>query len=82
MEVSGQLQDPAALSAGERVLGTHWIGGWVVRRVCLDAVEKRKIFKCLESYPGRPASSPSLYLLVYPDCPIIIIIIILKLRSP
>jgi hypothetical protein len=88
MEVSGELQDPAALSAGERVPGTHWIGSWVSPKVCLDAVEKRKIFHFLESTPGRPASSPSLYGVGYPDCPVIIIIlliiiiIILKLRSP
>jgi hypothetical protein len=41
---------------------THWIGGWVGLRVCLDAVVKRKI-----PSPGRtqtfnhPACSPMLY---------------------
>jgi hypothetical protein len=27
----------------ERAPGTHWLGGWVGPRVCLDAVEQRKI---------------------------------------
>jgi len=29
MEVSGQLHAPAALHAGGRAPGIHWIGGWV-----------------------------------------------------
>jgi hypothetical protein len=41
--VSGQLHAPAALPAGEKFPDTHWIGGLVVRRSVLDAVEKRKI---------------------------------------
>jgi hypothetical protein len=35
--------------------GTHWIGGWIVPRAGLDAVEWRKIARhCRESNPGRP----------------------------
>jgi hypothetical protein len=36
MEVSGQLHPQAALP------DTHWIGGWLEPRVCLDAVAKKK----------------------------------------
>jgi hypothetical protein len=36
-------------------------------RAGLDAVDKRKIFPYCESNPGRPARSPSLYRLSYPD---------------
>jgi hypothetical protein len=49
MEVSVQFNAPAALSSGDRVPGTHWIGGWVGPRVSLDAVEKIKILHCRES---------------------------------
>jgi hypothetical protein len=41
MEVSGQLQAPAA--PRERALSTHWVGGWVGPRAFLDTVVKRKI---------------------------------------
>jgi hypothetical protein len=37
--------------------GTPWIGGTVGPRIGLDAMEKRKIFPCRESNPGRPACS-------------------------
>jgi hypothetical protein len=43
MEVSGQLQPPAAFPPRERVPDDHWIGGWVGPRAGLDAVVKRKI---------------------------------------
>jgi hypothetical protein len=43
MEVSGQLDDPAALPPGKRTPGNHWIGGWMGPRAVLDAVVKRKI---------------------------------------
>jgi hypothetical protein len=46
--------------------GNDWTGGWVVPRVSLDLIGKRKIFPCLESNPGRPACSPLLYRLSYP----------------
>jgi hypothetical protein len=43
MEVSGQMQ----LWPEEKVLGTHWIGGWIVLRAGLEMVAKRKIFSPL-----------------------------------
>jgi hypothetical protein len=47
--------------------GTHWRGSWVDPRAGLDAVEERKTLFLRESSPGRPAHSPSLYPLSYPD---------------
>jgi hypothetical protein len=45
MEVSGQLHAPAALPPVERATRSHWIGGWVGPRACLDAVDySREIF--------------------------------------
>jgi hypothetical protein len=35
---------PCGFIPGERLLGTHWIGGWVNPRSGLDDVEKRKFF--------------------------------------
>jgi hypothetical protein len=46
---------------------THWMGGWMGPWICLDAVEDRKILHFRESKPGRPARSPPLYRLSYPD---------------
>jgi hypothetical protein len=66
MNVSGQLDASPALPSGERVPGTHWIGVCVDPRVCLDAVETRKILHCQELNPGHPTRSPSLYRLSYP----------------
>jgi hypothetical protein len=43
------------------------MGGWVGLRVGLDAVEKRRILHCRGSNSGRPARSPSLYRLSYPN---------------
>jgi hypothetical protein len=34
---------PGRFAYGERAPGTHWIGGWVGSRACLEAVEKRQI---------------------------------------
>jgi hypothetical protein len=34
---------PGRFTPGERVPGTHWIGGWVGPRAVVDAVVKRKI---------------------------------------
>jgi hypothetical protein len=65
---------------GERAPGTHWIGGWVGHRACLDDVEERKFLTLpgLELRPlGHPARSQSLYRLRYPGSPIIVIIIII-----
>jgi hypothetical protein len=48
---------------GERVPGTHWIGGWVNPRACLDDLEKRKFLTLprLELHTfGRPGRSQSL----------------------
>jgi hypothetical protein len=61
LEVSGQLQSPAALF--------HWIGGWVGPRNGQDDIEKRKFLTLtrLELRPiSRPTSSQSLYRLHYP----------------
>jgi hypothetical protein len=55
--VSGQPHVPAALTPGERAPGTHWIGGWVGIRDCLDDKEKWKFFTLpgLQLGPlGRP----------------------------
>jgi hypothetical protein len=51
--VSGQLQDPAALTPGKEPPGTHWIGGWVGPRAGLDDLEKRK-FLTLPGLELRP----------------------------
>jgi hypothetical protein len=59
---------PCRFTPGEREHGTHWIGGWVDPRACLDNVEKRKFLTLpeLELRPhGRPARSQSLYRLSY-----------------
>jgi hypothetical protein len=54
MEMSGQLQAPAALPPG-----THWIGDWVGPRAVLDAVVKRKISSPRrESNPRTPIIQP------------------------
>jgi hypothetical protein len=34
---------PSNFTPWERAAGTHWIGGWVGPRACLDMVSKRKI---------------------------------------
>jgi hypothetical protein len=52
----------------ERVLGTHWIGSWVVPRAGLDDVDGRKflILPGLKLRPfSRPARSQSLHRLRY-----------------
>jgi hypothetical protein len=38
----GQFHIEASLPLGERVPGTHWIGGWVDPRAGFDDMEKRK----------------------------------------
>jgi hypothetical protein len=53
MGVSGQRHALAALYAGERIPGTHYIGGWVGLRACLDTVARQKILcHCWGSNPG------------------------------
>jgi hypothetical protein len=57
-----------SVTPAERAPDTHWIGGWVGPRACLEDVEKRKflILPGLEFRPlSRPARSPSLYRLRY-----------------
>jgi hypothetical protein len=45
---------PCHFTARERAPGTHWIGGWVGRKVGMYAVEKRNILHCqiLNSHPA------------------------------
>jgi hypothetical protein len=60
---------PGRFTPGEKVRGTHWIGGWVDLRVSLDDMENIKflILPALELRPlGRPAGSRSLYRLRSP----------------
>jgi hypothetical protein len=60
---------PGRFTSGERVPGTHWIGGWVDPSADLNNVEKRTflILPGRELRPlGRPARSQSLYRLRYP----------------
>jgi hypothetical protein len=60
---------PSHFTPGERGPGTHWIGGWVGARACLEDIEKRKFLTLpgLELRPlGRPARSQLLYQLRYP----------------
>jgi hypothetical protein len=52
---------PCRFTPRERAPDTHRIGVCLYLRVCLEAVENRKILHCRESNPGHPASSPSLY---------------------
>jgi hypothetical protein len=52
MEVSGQIHTPAALSPGEIAPGTLWIGGCEGPRAGLEAVEKRRTYRCRESNPA------------------------------
>jgi hypothetical protein len=61
----GTRWSPGRFNPGERDRGTHWIRGWVGPRAGLDAVDKIRISTCLESNPGRPTHSPSLYKLSY-----------------
>jgi hypothetical protein len=49
MEVSGQLQAPAAL-----ISGTHWIGEWVGPIAGMDAVEKKRILPLPGIEPQPP----------------------------
>jgi hypothetical protein len=59
---------PCRFTPGERVRGTHFIGGWVCPRTGLGDVEKRK-FLALTGLELRPlkrrARRQSLYLLSY-----------------
>jgi hypothetical protein len=60
---------PGRFTPGERVPGTHWIGGWVGPKAGLEDMEKWKFLPQpgLELQPlGYPARSQSLYRLRYP----------------
>jgi hypothetical protein len=47
--------------------GTHWTGGWLGSRACLDTETRRKILcLCLGLKLGRPVRSQTLYWLSYP----------------
>jgi hypothetical protein len=49
---------PGRFTSG-RVLGIHWIWGWVCTRAGLDVVSKRKIHSpCLESNPDHTIVQP------------------------
>jgi hypothetical protein len=66
MGVSGQRHALPCFTPGERISGTHWIGGWVGPRAGLDAGPRRKILcHCRGSNPNRPARSQTLYCLSY-----------------
>jgi hypothetical protein len=58
---------PCSFTPREGAPVTHWIGGLVGPSAGPDAVKKRKILHCRESNPCRPACSPSLCRLSYPD---------------
>jgi hypothetical protein len=55
MELSGQLQAPAALPH-ERPPGIHSIEDWVGPRACPEVVEKKKILSLpgIETRPSNP----------------------------
>jgi hypothetical protein len=59
---------PGRFTTGERVPGTHWIGGWVGPAAGMDEVEERK-FLILPGSELRPICRPvrrqSLYRLHY-----------------
>jgi hypothetical protein len=60
---------PCRFTPGERVPGTHWIGGWVAPKPVLTtwARENSLPYRNSNSEPlGRPARSQSLYRLRYP----------------
>jgi hypothetical protein len=49
---------PCRFTPGERVPGTHWIGGWVDPGDGLDHVEKRK-FLIVPGFELRPFGRPA-----------------------
>jgi hypothetical protein len=48
---------PGRFTTGERTPVTHWIGGWVGPRACLDDVEKKKILESTGNRTPIPLSS-------------------------
>jgi hypothetical protein len=55
--MSGHLHAQAAFTPGERAPDTHWIGGWMMLRACLDVVTRKIPCLCRESNTSRPARS-------------------------
>jgi hypothetical protein len=49
---------PGRFTPGESGPGTHWIGGWVDPRACLDDVENRK-FLTIPGLELRPLRRPA-----------------------
>jgi hypothetical protein len=67
MEVSGQIHASAALPPGvEAPVFIEREAGWASEPVWTSR-RREKTFSCWESYLGRPAGSPSLHRLSYPD---------------
>jgi hypothetical protein len=58
MEVSGQLNAPAAFAPRETVPGTHYIGDWASFRAGLDVMDKRKSSSYQESNPDYSVDQP------------------------
>jgi hypothetical protein len=62
MEVSGQLYAPAALPAGDRAPGTHWIGGSVGPEPVWTRWWRKKFpAPAGTRTPDHPSRSPALY---------------------
>jgi hypothetical protein len=73
--LSGQLHALAVLFL-EGQTSTHWTGGWVGARTCLDDVVRKKFLTLPElelRLPCLPARSQSLYLLCYPRFNIVLV---------
>jgi hypothetical protein len=69
-------------SPGERTPSTHWIGGWVGLRACLDAGTRIKILcPCRGSNPNCPARNQTLYCLSYRYSPFSVEVCEIKTRS-
>jgi hypothetical protein len=52
---------PGCFSPGERGPSTHWTGGQMGPRACVDAVENIKSCLCQEVNPGHSTRSLQLY---------------------
>jgi hypothetical protein len=68
---------PCSFTPGERVPGTHWIGGWIGPRSGLDTVEKTKSFTA-----GNRTSAVQSVARRYTDCAIPNLIIIIIIIMP
>jgi hypothetical protein len=59
MGVSGQRHAPAVLYPRGKDPGTHWTGGWVDQRACMDTEVRGKILcPCRGSNLDRPVVQP------------------------